>query len=259
MKILLTNDDGIAAVGIRELAKFLVQEHDVFIIAPDNERSGVSQSITYRRPLFAKEFIVDGEIRGLGVNGFPADCVKVGFAELCPFKPDLVVSGINNGLNVGLNVGHSGTVAGALAGAAHGFRSIAISLEGTDIPENFARAIQIAWPICVQLLADGHAPGHVLNVNIPLNALNNPFEWLVVPVNPNPMGNRFMKGTDPNGRPFYWQTNDPNPEPLAHLSDVDVVEKGNIAITPLTHDLTLHSEIARVQHRLRQTKQRIGN
>ena len=247
MNILITNDDGISAVGIRALAAFLRAEHKVFIVAPDNERSGVSQSITYRRPIFVKQFKVDEEQTGFGVNGYPADCVKLALAELCPFKPDLVVSGINNGLNVGLNVGYSGTVAGALAGAAMGFRSVALSIESNDNPDNFTRAIELAWPICAKLVADGHAFGHVININVPLKALTQPHDWLVVPMNPNPMGTRFMHGNDPNGRPFFWQTNDPAPVPLAHLTDTEVVAAGNISVTPLTHDLSLHTEIARFQ------------
>lgn len=247
MKILISNDDGISAIGIRALVKFFRKEHEIFVVAPDNERSGVSQSITYRRPIFAREFQVDDDFVGLGVNGFPADCVKVAISELCPFRPDLVISGINNGLNVGLNVGYSGTVAAALAGAAAGFRSVALSLEANNDQANFDRAIELAWPICEKLVADGHAFGHVININVPLRALTHDHRWLVVPMNPNPMGTHFMHGNDPNGRPFYWQTNDPAPMPLAHLTDAEVVAEGDISVTPLTHDLTLHTEIARFQ------------
>jgi 5'-nucleotidase len=89
-----------------------------------------------------------------------------------------------------------------------------------------------------------------LNVNVPLAALGGDPEWHVVPANPNPMGNLFTKGNDPNGRPYFWQSNDPAPAPMEMASDVEVVTAGNIAITPLTHDLTLTSQLVAWQNRL---------
>ena len=87
MKILITNDDGITAPGLVTLCNYLHQYHEVFVVAPDNERSGVSQSITYRRPVFHKEYRIGSGIHGIGVNGYPVDCVKVAMFELCPFRP----------------------------------------------------------------------------------------------------------------------------------------------------------------------------
>ncbi|MEZ6096469.1 MAG: 5'/3'-nucleotidase SurE [Pirellulaceae bacterium] len=243
MKIIITNDDSVMAMGIRALANYLSVEHELFVVAPDNERSGVSQSITYRRPFFAKKFPIGPAVTGWGVNGYPVDCVKIALAELCPFQPDLVVSGINNGLNVARNVAHSGTVAGALAGSAAGIPALALSMEASENEDDFVRAIEIAWPICEAMVTDPMAKGKTLNVNVPLAALNGNPEFHVVPANPNPMGNRFLLGKDPNGRTYYWQTNEPSPEPMTCLSDVEIVTRGDISITPLTHDMTLYHEL----------------
>lgn len=242
MKILITNDDGITAPGLVTLCNYLNQYHEVFVVAPDNERSGVSQSITYRRPVFHKEFIIGEGIRGLGVNGYPVDCVKVAMFELCPFKPDLIVSGINSGLNVGLNVGHSGTVAGAMAGAMFRLPAVAVSLESAD-EMNYERAIQISWPVIEGLVQSGETRGLVLNVNIPTSALQSEPQFCLVPMNSNNMGFHFEKGFDPKGRVYHWQTTLPDAQPLPQLCDTYAVAAGKIAITPLSPDLTEHTRL----------------
>ena len=129
MLILLTNDDGIYAPGLRALEAELRQLGEVVLVSPAVEQSGVGHSITFLSPLIAREeFGLDGKTRrGWAVEGSPADCVKLGIFEFCPRKPDLVVSGINGGLNAGINVLYSGTVAAAIEGAFFGLTSIAVS------------------------------------------------------------------------------------------------------------------------------------
>lgn len=245
MRILLTNDDGITSAGLIALADFLKRDHEVFVVAPDNERSGVSQSITFRRPLFHKGTDVTEGVRGFAINGYPVDCIKVAMFELCPFRPDLVVSGINHGLNVGLNVLHSGTVAGALTAASYGLPALALSLEapdGGDDGLDFASAIQVTWPICRRLLEAHDVRGTALNVNIPQAALQRAApEFRLVPVNCNNMAYHFEQGHDPKRRRYHWQTNHPDPQPLAELCDVQVVGTGRIAVSPLGNDLTRHA------------------
>src|SRR5205814_5614670 len=117
MQILLTNDDGIYAPGLAAMERALSKLGDVCVVAPAVEQSGVGHSITFLQPLIAKE-VFDGERRrGWAVDGSPADSVKLGIFELCPQRPELVVSGINGGLNAGINVLYSGTVAAAIEGA----------------------------------------------------------------------------------------------------------------------------------------------
>jgi 5'-nucleotidase len=253
MKILITNDDGITAPGLVTLCNYLHQYHEVFVVAPDNERSGVSQSITYRRPVFHKEYRIGSGIHGIGVNGYPVDCVKVAMFELCPFRPDVVVSGINSGLNVGLNVGHSGTVAGAIAGAQYGLASVALSLEENHVMY-FERSIQLVWPVVRTLVENGQNRGTVLNVNIPTAALSGDPNFAVVPMNANNMGYHFEKGLDPKGRPYHWQTNQPDALPLEQLCDTYAVARGLVAITPLSPDLTHHERLEALTDRLQSSR-----
>ncbi len=249
MKILVTNDDGILAPGLSALVKYLSASHEVFVVAPDNERSGVSQSITYRRPVFHKSHILPGGVRGEAVNGYPVDCVKVALHKLCPFKPDVVVSGINSGLNVGLNVGHSGTVSGALAGSVFGLPAIAVSLE--EAPEmDFERAAEVFWPVCHDLILENQLGGKVLNVNIPTAALTSTARFAMVPVNVNNMGYHFAEGLDPKGRPWLWQTNDPPPAPIDVECDVHLCRKGVVTISPLSIDLTCYQTLSQLQNNL---------
>jgi len=246
MKILVTNDDGILAPGLAALVRYLAASHDVFVVAPDNERSGVSQSITYRRPVFHKSHILPGGVRGEAVNGYPVDCVKVAIQKLCPFQPDVVVSGINSGLNVGLNVGHSGTVSGALAASVFGFPAIAVSLEEAH-EMDFERAAEVFWPVCHDLILENQLGGKVLNVNIPTAALSGTARFAITPVNTNNMGYHFTEGLDPKGRPWLWQTNDPPPVPYQVDCDVYLCRKGVVTISPLSIDLTCHQTLQMLQ------------
>lgn len=251
VKILLTNDDGILAPGLAALCRFLGAGHEVYAVAPDNERSGVSQSITYRRPVFHKLHSLAGGVEGQAINGYPVDCVKVALHSLCPFRPDIVVSGVNAGLNVGLNVGHSGTVSAALAASVAGLPAIALSLEEAEVMD-FDAAVRRVWPVCERLLAQHGLAGRVLNINIPTAALSGELRVAIVPVNTNNMGYHFVEGVDPKGRPWLWQTNDPVPQPAAEPCDVHLCREGVVTISPLSVDLTCRETLARMRQSLTQ-------
>ena len=243
MKILLTNDDGYFATGVRALQR-IARQHadDVFLVAPAAEQSGISQAITFLRPLTAKP-VVDRDpdperVVGYSVNGTPADCVKLGLHELCPWQPDVVISGINAGLNVGINVCHSGTVGGAFAAAMFGVPSIAVSLEASANPD-FDAAAKIAWPIITNVLEHKFQRGTVININIPASATetDDHHKAVVVPVELNPLGYRFQKGTDPKDIPFYWATNHPAPERSPFLTDTQALHEGKVTISAITYDV----------------------
>ena len=151
MHILLTNDDGIYAPGLAALQRELGRLGDVCVVAPATEQSGVGHSITYLRPLIPKEVFNGDQRWGWAVEGSPADCVRIAIAELCPWHPDLVVSGINCGLNVGINVLYSGTVAAAIEGAFFGITSMAVSLE-FDEHARYEKAAGLARSIIQQIL-----------------------------------------------------------------------------------------------------------
>ena len=246
MRILLTNDDGFNAPGLRSIQHVLRKLGHVDVVAPKTEQSGVSHSITYLRPLTAEPFDHDREGAGWAVDGSPADCVKLGISELLDQPPDLVVSGINRGLNAGINVLYSGTVAAALEGAFFGINSIAISLEEATVMP-YDQAAQITGQIIEQVLAQQDQPSRLYNLNIPLAACQESPELRVVPMAVARYGENFLKRTDPKGRTYYWATTDPPPPPEPQPTDVSVLEKGYVSLTPLGYNLTQSNLLQQMQ------------
>lgn len=245
MQILLTNDDGIYAPGLAALEKELRLIGNVSVVAPAQEQSGVGHSITFLTPLICKEVFDGDRRRGWAVEGSPADSVKIGIFELCPQRPDLVVSGINGGLNAGINVLYSGTVAAAIEGAFFGITSIAVSLEWIDKPE-FAKAARIARGVIEQILElKGPAP-QLYNINIPTAATMRHTGVKVAPMGVQRYGEHYIKRTDPRGRTYYWATNDPPPTPTETLTDLTALSEGYVTLTPLQFDMTKHTELERM-------------
>lgn len=237
MLILLTNDDGIFAPGLAAMERRLRELGDVHVVAPSTEQSGVGHAITFLTPLTAKEIFDGDRRRGWAVDGSPADAVKLGIAEFCPRKPDLVVSGINAGLNAGINVLYSGTVAAAVEGAFFGITSIAVSLEWDDHPD-YARAASIGLDVIRGVLSRRPVSGSLFNVNIPTRALAARPQLRVVPMSVARYGEAFERRVDPRGRAYYWATNDPPPPPSPVESDVTALAAGAVTLTPLDYDLT---------------------
>lgn len=244
--ILLTNDDGIYAPGLTALEDELREIGEVCVVAPATEQSGVGHSITFLRPLVCNE-IFDGERRrGWAVEGSPADCVKLGVFELCPRRPDLVVSGLNGGLNAGINVLYSGTVAAAIEGAFFGITSFACSLEYNEHAE-FAKAARICRTIISQVLAKKGSEPNLYNINIPTVAVGAPSQVRVVPMGVSRYGEQFIKRKDPKGRTYYWATNDPPPQPEGHETDLTAITHGHITLTPLQYSMTKPQTLAEMQ------------
>jgi 5'-nucleotidase len=246
MKVLITNHDGVHSQGIIQLAK-QVRAHadEVFVVAPRVEQSGVSQAITFLSPLFPMALggnldSQDDHIPGYSVNGTPVDCIKLALGELCPWKPDLVLSGINGGLNAGINVCHSGTAGGALVAATFGISSIAISLEHSETMD-FQLASKIVWPLIDRFRRVELPARSAININIPTVALNHSPagspDVALVPVETNPMAYHFDNGRDPKGRPYFWSTNKPNPEPSGFETDTQALAQGKITVSTITYDL----------------------
>jgi 5'-nucleotidase len=245
MQILLTNDDGIYAPGLAALEKELRFLGNVNVVAPATEQSGVGHSITFLSPLICKE-IYDGERRrGWAVEGSPADCVKIGIFELCPQRPDLVISGINGGLNAGINVLYSGTVAAAIEGAFFGITSIAVSLEYNEHAQ-FAKAARMARAVIEQLLDQKGPSAQLYNINLPTSAMEKPLGVRVVPMGVQRYGEHYIKRTDPRGRTYYWATNEPPPPAGETETDLTAIRAGYVTVTPLQFDMTKPAELARM-------------
>jgi 5'-nucleotidase len=173
MRILLTNDDGIDSPGIRALQTELALEHEVWLVAPDKEKSGYSQAISIRRPVRVRERTV----REFEVDGTPVDCALVGLITLVPGKVDAVVSGINRGPNLGTDILYSGTVGAARQGAFAGIPAFALSLYDESGRFDFTPPAQ-AFSAALPRLAAAWSDDHFLNINFPARA-RLPSEWVV--------------------------------------------------------------------------------
>jgi 5'-nucleotidase len=240
MRILLTNDDGIYAPGLRALRPELRNLGEVIVVAPATEQSAVGHSVTLTTPLVVQEVLdEERQLMGWAVEGRPADCVKLALRELLAEPPDLIVSGLNAGSNAGINVLYSGTVAAAIEGAFFRRTSIACSLEYTKLrPLDFARGAELARKVIEQILAQQPDTGTLFNINIP-SPERGPIRGIrTVPQNIAAYVETFDRRIDPRGRIYFWSSPDfrcPDPHPD---SDVTALADGYITITPLQFDLT---------------------
>jgi 5'-nucleotidase len=252
MIILLTNDDGIYAPGLAAMKEELARLGEVYVVAPAREQSGVAHSITYLTPLIIKEVFVGRDLWGWAVEGSPADCVKIAVSELCPARPDLVVSGINSGLNAGINVLYSGTVAAAIEGAFFGIPSVAVSLQ-YDEHADYPRAAQIAREIIEQLVALPVSGSRLFNINIPTAALVGQPTVRVVPMDVSQYSEQYEKRVDPYGRPYYWLVGKPPTPPEDGQTDLSALAQGHVTVTPLHYNMTERDtlrQLAAVQFRV---------
>lgn len=240
--ILVTNDDGIAAEGLRTLAEAMRSLGEVTIIAPDREQSATSHSLTLHRPLRIRK-VADGI---LSVDGTPTDCVLLGVHGFLKEPPTLVVSGINHGPNMGNDVLYSGTVSAASEGAFLGIPSIAFSL-ATWEPSDFAAAGHIATHLVRLLLRHGLKPGACLNVNIPPLPASEIRGLRVARLGRRVFRDVVVEKTDPRGKSYYWiGGEDPTWDP-DEASDFHAVSHGYVAVTPLSFELTDYKAIVELE------------
>jgi 5'/3'-nucleotidase len=248
-KILLSNDDGIDAPGIRALYNEISRIADVTVVAPSKERSAVGHAISVFNDLALHEKIVDGKIWGYGFDGTPADCVKFAITKLMDSPPDLVLSGINRGQNMGNSILYSGTVAAAIEGTMFGYPSIAISLAAlAPIVPYFDYAARFGAKLANLILEKGLPQGVLLNVNVP-NCKEKEINGVSVTRQGKSMFiDSFKHVGELNGRPAYRNIGgkmlySPEGENFDDLA----LKNNKISITPLQYDLTHHklcSEIA---------------
>lgn len=238
MLILVTNDDGINAPGLRALSRALITIGKVAIVAPERERSAIGHGITMHKPLRATEVPWEEPIsRGLAINGTPADCVKLALDALLEETPALVVSGINNGENLGTDVLYSGTVSGAIEGCINGRPSLAVSLAGEG-ELDFTFAADFTRRLAREIIARGLPPGTLLNLNIPYRPVAEIKGLVVTRLGRRRYFNTISHRLDPRGRDYYWlagEVKDLDQEPD---TDIGALGRGMISITPLHLDLT---------------------
>jgi 5'-nucleotidase len=246
MKVLLTNDDGIYAEGLRALVDVFLKQHDVSVIAPDRERSAIGHGITLNAPLRVQSVRLPEGIAAQAVNGTPADCVKLAVIELLSCKPDMVIAGINPGANVGVNLNYSGTVAAAKEAALYGIPAMAVSIMGLNAA-HYADAARFIEKLSLKVIQQGLPRGTFLNVNLPNLPLSG-----IRGIKLSRQGNRlfgeyFEKRVDPRDRIYYWQGCDSPPE--FDQTDIDgaVIHDHYISITPIQCDMTDHQALNRLK------------
>ena len=269
MRILLTNDDGIRAPGIRAMHDALIDlegRHggplgDVFTVAPATVQSATSHGVTFHEPLMVTETLVHDAMRGVAVDGRPADCVKLALSTIWPerhgegSRPDLVISGMNAGANVGINVIYSGTVAAALEAAFLGVPSIAVSLHLGDRKPRWEVAARHAREAIEQLLAgspDGLEPHSCVSVNVPRTEAEGPTPPLeVCPMNIYGHNDRFERRVSPGGDVYYWAAGQGlDFRGSEEGADVEALFQRKITVTPLRYDLTKTEDLVRWRSRL---------
>lgn len=237
LRILLSNDDGVYAEGIRALAYALSDLAEIIIVAPDRNRSGASNSLTLEQPLRVTRI----EPNTYSVQGTPTDCVHFALNELLKDDlPDLVLSGINHGANLGDDVLYSGTVAAAMEGHFLGVQSIAFSLVGKH---HFATAGKIARQLVLQHLSAPIPTNRLINVNIP----DLPFDQLkghqVTRLGARHHAESMIKQKDPRGHDIYWLGPPGKEQDAGEGTDFHAVEHGYVSITPMQVDLTAHESL----------------
>lgn len=241
MKILISNDDGYQAPGIRCLAEHLRQIAEVVVVAPERDHSGASNSLTLQNPLRAVT-MEDGVIR---VSGTPTDCVHLAITNLLDFEPDMVVSGINAGANMGDDVIYSGTVAAAMEGRFLGLPAIAISMAEYK-PQHYPTAGHIAICLVRQLLANPLPPDTILNVNVPDVALQDLGGLEATRLGQRHKSEPVIRDTDPRGRPIFWIGPAGAEQDGGPGTDFYAVRNHRVSVTPIQVDLTRHNAIHHV-------------
>ncbi len=257
MKLLISNDDGISALGIRTLANKLAEAgHNVTVVCPDRERSATGHGLTLHQPIRAEivESIFHPAVKAWACDGTPSDCVKLALWALLESPPDLVLSGINQGANLGTEILYSGTVSAAMEGMIEGLPSVAFSL-ASHTSKDFQAAAHFAQLLVAQLAAKPLRELMLLNVNIP------PVKWEeIAGVTITRQGVRryvdvFDKRVDPRGKTYYWLTGEvlEEVEPPEGLNlpenipiDVHIIRKNHISITPLQYNLTYATGITQL-------------
>lgn len=243
MHILITNDDGYLAPGIRILAAELSRVAEISVVAPDRNKSGASNSLTLMRPLRVEQ----SDEGYYYVDGTPTDCVHLALSGLLDKTPDMVVSGINAGPNLGDDVLYSGTVAGAMEGRYLGLPAIAVSLVGKPA-QHYASAAAVTRRIIDRLQQNPLPDDSLLNVNIP----DLPLEQ-VTAIRSTRLGFRhkaeaMVRQQDPYGRSIYWVGPPGEAQDAGPGTDFHAVENAIASVTPMQIDLTRHNGIDPLQN-----------
>jgi len=242
--ILVTNDDGISAPGIRALISVMKTIGDVVVVAPDSPQSATGHAITINSTLSINKINIDPDVDSeYSCSGTPVDCVKFAVNEILDRKPDLCVSGINHGSNSSINVIYSGTLSAAVEAGIEGIPAIGFSLLDYNWNADFEPAKSFIKKITLQVLANGLPEGVILNVNFP-KLKENEIKGIKICRQAKAMWmEEFDKRQNPQGRDYYWLTGKFVNLDNGEDTDEWALEKGYISIVPVQFDLTAHHAI----------------
>lgn len=240
--ILVTNDDGITAPGIRTLIRIMKEIGDVVVVAPDSPQSGMGHAITVNNTLFLEQVYIDktNDIKEFACSGTPVDCVKIAVDQILKKKPDLCVSGINHGFNSATNVIYSGTMSAALEAGMNGIPAIGFSLGDFSWNADFEHVKDYVKKIALQTLKNGLPEGVVLNVNFPKQT-ENALKGMKICRQANATWiEKFDERTNPHGKKYYWLTGTFVNRDKGEDTDEWALANGYVSVVPVQYDLTAY-------------------
>ena len=249
--ILVTNDDGITAPGLRTLIELMNELGDVVVVAPDSPQSGMGHAITVDSTLYSKKVVIDkekGAPAEYSCSGTPADCVKLALQEILDRRPDIVVSGINHGSNASINVIYSGTMSAAIEAGVEGIPAIGFSLCDYNWDANFEWCKESIKTIVSEALKNGIPKGTVLNVNIPKTKDSAPKGIKICRQARANWREQFDKRVSPTGKEYYWLTGEFELLDKGEDTDIHALNQGYVSVVPTQFDLTAHHVIQQINN-----------
>lgn len=245
--ILVTNDDGITAPGVRALIDMMNEIGEVYVVAPDSPQSGMGHAITINSTLFCEKIKIDDgpqSEREWACSGTPVDCVKLAITKILPRRPDLCVSGINHGANSSINVIYSGTMSAAVEAGIEGIPAIGFSLCDFSYSADFYAAKEFIQKIVRQSIEKEMPKGMILNVNIPklpksqIKGIKTCRQATAI------WEESYDERKDPRGRTYYWLTGEFKNLDKGEDTDENALSEGYISVVPIQYDMTAHHFIA---------------
>lgn len=248
--ILVTNDDGVTAPGIRNLVNFMNEIGEVVVVAPNSPQSGKGHAITINSTLTFEEIHLEGPQKDFALSGTPVDCVKFALDKILTRKPDIVVSGINHGANSSINVIYSGTMSAAVEAGVEGLQAIGFSLLDFSWDADFSQAKKYIQAIVKRCLEKPMPKGIVLNVNIPKLTENEIKGIKVCKQADAKWEESFDERTNPHGKKYYWLTGYFNNMDKSENADETALEEGFISVVPVKFDLTAYEYLEELSQTL---------
>ncbi len=247
--ILVTNDDGITAGGLKALVNSARKFGDVLVVAPDSPQSAQGHAITIERPVFVRESNAFGnEVEAYECSGTPVDCVKIAKSVLLKGRtPDLCVSGINHGSNAAINIIYSGTLSAAMEASLEGIPSIGFSFLDYRAEADFTVCVPYVEKLISHVLEHGMDEGNLYNVNIPNLSAEQIRGIKVCRQAEARWVEEYVKGQDPRGRPYYWLSGKFVNNEKREDADANALQAGYVSLVPSHHDLTNHSALTKLQ------------